>query len=157
MNKVAVAALLAASAVVAAAAWQAHSADQARRAGLEFGNELARIQDDLRSLQSGFSDLSESWDGGGAESGRLAQEHLEAMESLAARYSDLRPPPGFGPSVELFRMSAQSQLESDREYVRWLRGGNPADLARSDALLQDAFELETAALGKFDRAKKGLP
>lgn len=152
----AVAAALAVSVAVAAAAWQAHSADQARRAGLEFGNELAQIQDDLRSLQSGFSDLSASWDGAGDRQGR-AGEHLAAMESLVARYSDLRPPPGFGPSVELFRMSAQSQLESDREYVRWLQGGNPADLARSDALLQDAFELETAALGKFDRAKKGLP
>ena len=148
--------LAAAAALAAAASWGAYSAEQTRQAGLEFGNELSRIQDDLKSLQSGFSDLAAGWEDGG-ESARLAGEHLGAMESLVARYSDLRPPEGFGPSVELFRMSAQSQLASDREYVAWLQGGGEASRARSDALLQEAFELETAALGKFERAKKGIP
>lgn len=147
--------LAAAAALAAAASWGAYSAEQTRQAGLEFGNELSRIQDDLKSLQSGFADLAAGWDGDGSD--RLAGEHLRAMESLVERYSDLRPPEGFGPSVELFRMSAQSQLESDREYVAWLRGGGEASRARSDALLQESFELETAALGKFERAKKGIP
>ena len=147
-----------AAALAAAALWQAYSAEQTRQAGAEFGTDLSRIQDDLRSMQDGFSDLSSGWDRmDGREAGRLADEHLSAMASLVERYSELDPPPGFGPSVELFRMSAQSQLESDREYVLWLEGGGEGHRLRSDALLQDAFELETAALGKFERAKKGIP
>ena len=153
MKKLAGAAAIMA-AIIAAVAWQAYSVEQTRQAGLEFGAQLSQIQDDLQSLQFEFADIASDWDGGSAE---LAEAHLADMESLVSRYSDLRPPPGFEPSVELFRMSAQSQLESDREYVEWLRRGDEASLARSDALLQDAFELETAALGKFDRAKKGLP
>lgn len=150
--------LAVAAALAGAAGWQAYSAEQTRQAGLQFGIELSAIQDDLKSLQDGFVDLSSGWDGmDGREAAGMAAEHLSGMESLVGRYSDLRPPPGFGPSVELFRMSAQSQLESDREYVLWLQGGGEAHRSRSDALLQDAFELETAALGKFDRAKKGIP
>lgn len=155
MKKPAIAIAIAA-AIIAAVAWQAYSAEQTRQAGLEFGVQLSQIQDDLKSLQFEFADLVSGWNET-EKSAELAEAHLESMESLVGRYSDLRPPPGFGPSVELFRMSAQSQLESDREYVEWLRRGDDANLARSDALLQDAFELETAALGKFDRAKKGIP
>ena len=125
---------------------------------MKFGTDLSLIQDDLRSMQDRFSDLSSGWDSrDGGEAARLADEHLSGMASLVERYSELSPPPGFGPSVDLFRMSAQSQLESDREYVLWLEGGGEEHLIRSDALLQDAFELETAALGKFERAKKGIP
>lgn len=143
--------------IIAAVAWQTYSVEQTRQAGLEFGVQLSQIQDDLKSLQFEFADISSDWNETGNESVELAEAHLADMESLVSRYSDLRPPPGFEPSVELFRMSAQSQLESDREYIEWLRHGDEASLARSDALLQDAFELETAALGKFDRAKKGIP
>ena len=143
--------------IIAAVAWQTYSVEQTRQAGLEFGVQLSQIQDDLKSLQFEFADISSDWNETGNESVELAEAHLADMESLVSRYFDLRPPPGFEPSVELFRMSAQSQLESDREYIEWLRHGDEASLARSDALLQDAFELETAALGKFDRAKKGIP
>jgi len=150
--------LAVAAALASAAIWQAYSAEQTRQAGMKFGTDLSLIQDDLRSMQNSFSDLSSGWDGmDGGEAGRLADEHLSGMASLIGRYSELSPPPGFGPSVDLFRMSAQSQLESDREYVLWLEGGGEEHLIRSDALLQDAFELETAALGKFERAKKGIP
>ena len=150
--------LAAAAALASAAVWQAYSAEQTRLAGQQFGVELAGIQDDLKSMQDRFVDLSSGWDGMGAgEAKEAAREHLSGMESLVSRYSELSPPAGFGPSVELFRMSAQSQLESDREYVEWLESGVEEHRIRSDALLQDAFEMETAALGKFDRAKKGIP
>jgi len=78
------------------------------------------------------------------------------MEELISRYDTLMPPGAFEASVDVFRLSSESQLESDREYLLWIQTGNDAHLIRSDALIQESFEYEAAALGEFNRAKLGI-
>ena len=68
---------------------------------------------------------------------------------------ELEPPEIFEGSVRLLKLSSQSQLESDSEYVQWIRDGDDSARARSDALLQDALEYELLGLVEFYSAKTG--
>lgn len=146
-------------AAIGGIAWYGYSAEQTRQAGFAFGNELMAIQEDLKALQDGFGSHVTQWEEGDltrAELEGFAGTHLEKMEELIARYGALSPPDAFESSVGIFRLSAESQLESDKEYLLWIKTGDEAHRTRSDALIQEAFEYETAALGKFKRAQLGM-
>ncbi|MEK6866240.1 MAG: hypothetical protein AABX46_02220, partial [Thermoproteota archaeon] len=66
------------------------------------------------------------------------------------------PPKQFAPSVELFKLSTQTQLDSDKEFIEWIKTGNDSHKIRSDSLIQESFEYEMTALGEFNAAKIGL-
>jgi len=50
-------------------------------------------------------------------------------------------------------LSAETQLESDRYMIEWVRTGEDTAHIRSDSLLQQAFDYEMAALAKFKLAQ----
>ena len=52
-------------------------------------------------------------------------------------------------SVELFKLSSETQLESDKHMIEWIMTGDETAQIRSDYLLQQSFEYEMAALSKF--------
>ena len=148
-----------AACIIGTAAGYAYSAEQTRQAGFVFGNELLSIQEGAKALQSDFSSHAVQWREGDLterEFADFAAGHLEKMGGLVAGYDRLEPPEPFEASVAVFRLSLESQLESDREYVRWIQTGDESHRIRSDALIQDAFEYEVAALGEFNRAKSGI-
>ena len=53
------------------------------------------------------------------------------------------------PSMELFQLSAETQLESDIYMIQWVETDDRSAHIRSDSLLQQSFEYEQAALYEF--------
>ena len=75
------------------------------------------------------------------------------MEGILEKYNKLMPPDAFVYSGKLFRMSTDSQLESDKHLIKWIEYEDGAEKIRSEELLQQSFEYEMAALSLFDEAK----
>jgi len=146
-------------AIIGSVAGYGYSAEQTRQAGFAFGNELMSIQQGVQEYQADFSSHITQLDEGDLtvqEFADFAEGHFERMEWLISEYDTLDPPAQFEPSVSVFKMSSEAQLESDMEYLRWIQTGDGAHRVRSDALIQESFEYETAALGQFNRAKLGI-
>lgn len=135
------------------------SAEQTRQKGFKFGNDLLQIQDNVKALQVKFNseitqykeeDLTIS------ELSKYSEKHIEKMQEMILKYNSLMPPKQFAPSVELFKLSTQAELDSDMEFIKWLETGDKSHSVRSDALLQESFQYEMSALGEFNAAKVGL-
>lgn len=133
-----------------------YSAEQSKIRGFDFGNEIQDIQNELKSEQNTFyskinmlndADISKQ------EFLLYSEEHLIKMESILEKYNELMPPDSFVSSVKLFRMSTDSQLESDKHLIKWIEFDDKAEKIRSEELLQQSFEYEMAALSLFDEAK----
>ncbi len=82
--------------------------------------------------------------------------HVEKLENTLSKYNNLISPKQFAPAVELFKLSTNAQLESDKEFVEWVKTGDKSHDIRSDSLLQESFEYEMMALQEFNAAKTGL-
>ena len=150
--------LAGAVAIAAAIGWYQYDAEQTRQRGFTFGNDLQQIQDDVKSLQNGFYASIEAWEEGSVDKETLLKElggHLAEFEGILDRYDSLEPPEGFAGAVSLFRLSSQSQMESDRNYIEWLTSGDQAAKTRSDLQLEESFDLEMAALAECNMARDG--
>ena len=150
-------AIVAAVAVVAAAGVAYNlSQEQARERGFIFGNDLQRIQDDLKALQEGFETqriiLAEG-DTTEEEFIEYTGSYIEDLQRTLQRYEDLDTPAAFVSSVEFFRLSTEAQIQSAQEFLLWLESGDSSHRIRSDGLFQEAFEYELAALAHFNAAK----
>jgi len=133
--------------------------DQIKQKGLIFGNELEQIQDDVKKLQNNFYSKITEWEEGDITKEELLIElesHVEDFKEIMPRYDRLDPPEPYTSSVELFKLSSQTQLESDIQYIQWLKTGEEAYKTRSDLQLKESFDYEMAALSEFNAAKAGL-
>ena len=83
----------------------------------------------------------------------FAEKHEREMEKIISRYNDLQIPQPFVPAIELFKLSAETQLDSDKHMIEWVRTGDDTAHIRSDFLLQQSFEYEMAALSEFKLAQ----
>ena len=136
-----------------------YTAEQAQIRGQNFGVQLDQIQKDLKNEQEKFrSDVKifQEGDFTKEELTTKADLHFEKLDEITKRYDDLWIPDGFKPSVDLFKMSTISQLESDKLFIDSVLNDDEYSLIRSDELLQESFELEMAALSSFNTAKKGI-
>jgi len=136
-----------------------YSAEQTRIKGFTFGNNLQRIQEDLKKIQTDFQSEITIWKDGEISKDEFLEYsdmHISKMEELVSRYDALDPPEAFSSSVELFKLSTQSQLESDKEIIRWIQSGDMDAKIRSDALMEESFGYEMAALAKFNAVKTGI-
>jgi len=136
-----------------------YSAEQTRIRGFTFGNNLQRIQEDLKKIQMDFQSeitVLENGDISKDEFLGYSDAHISKMEELVFRYDVLDPPEVFSSSVELFKLSTQSQLESDKEIIRWIQSGDMDAKIRSDSLMEESFGYEMAALAKFNAVKAGI-
>lgn len=133
--------------------------DQIKQKGFSFGNQLQQIQEDVKRLQTEFNSKITQWEEGDLAKDELlheAEKHIEEFESVIDRYDELVAPEPFEASVELFKLSSRTQLESDMQFIEWIRTGDESFSTRSDVLLQESFEYEMAALGEFNAAKAGI-
>ena len=137
----------------------AYSNENAKLKGQLFGDELKGIQDDLKKITHSF-DLKismfkeRSLD---RESFlEFAKKHEAEMSAMISRYNSLEIPKGFDSAVKLFKLSTETQLESDRQIIEWVNTGDDAAYIRSDALLQESFEYEMAALAEYKLAQGPL-
>lgn len=133
--------------------------DQAKISGERFGNSLQQIQEDLKNQVSDYESKIRMWQEGDLtkqEILQISENHLKGLENILSRYAALLPPQAFAPSLELFTLSTQSQLESDRLLKEWIETGDNSTKIRSDEILQQSFEYETSALASYNMAKKGI-
>ncbi len=133
--------------------------DQINVKGFNFGNELQQIQDAVTKLQNDFSSKIVQWKEGDLTKEELLEysnNHISEMEKIIPRYDKLIPPEPYVTSVELFKLSTESQIESDREFIKWIETGDDSYMIRSESLIQEALQYELAALADYKDAQRGL-
>lgn len=136
-----------------------YTSEQVKIQGFTFGNDLEKIQDELKSLQVEFDSKStslEEEDITKEEFLEFAGKHIKKLENLVLKYDELSPPPSFASSVELLKLSTKSQIESFKEKVNWVKTDDESAKIRSESFLQEAFEYELAGLSEFNSAKSGI-
>ena len=135
--------------LVGASIFYFYSAEQAQIRGYNFGNEIQSIQDELKNEQSDFYSKVSMWKEETISKEQIldyADTHVMKMNKIIAKYADLQIPDVFSGSVKLFKLSTETQLESD----------DKTEKKRAEELLQASFEYEMGALSSFEKAKTGL-
>ena len=136
-----------------------YSADQTKQKGFQFGNELSQIQQDVAELQSKFYSEKIKLDEEDITKEELLnyyEKHVSEFEKIISRYDQLSTPELFESSVELFKISSETQLNSDIEYIKWISTGDESAKVRSDTQIQEAYEYENLGLVEFQLAKAGI-
>jgi len=130
--------------------------DQAKFSGQRFGDQLAQIQTDLKNETQDFDSQITLYQKGQLpkdEMLKIADNHIEIIQNMLSRYDSLKPPELFVPSLQLFRLSTQTQLESDKYLREWIQTGDNSSKAKSDELLQQSFQYEMNALQSYGTIK----
>ena len=142
--------------LVGASVFYFYSVEQAQIRGLNFGNELQYIQDELKNEQSEFYSKVSMWKEESISKEQMmnyANIHLVKMNDIIAKYAELQMPDVFSGSVKLFKLSTETQLESDKHLINWIENGDETEKKRAEELLQASFEYEIGALSSFEKAK----
>ena len=142
--------------IIGASIYYFYSAEQAQIRGFNFGNDLQAIQDELKEEQSDFYSKVSMWKEESITKDQIlefADIHVLRMENIIAKYTDLQMPDVFSGSVKLFKLSTETQLESDQYLISWIKNDDESEKIRADELLQASFEYEMAALSSFEKAK----
>ena len=142
--------------IIGASIYYFYSAEQAQIRGFNFGNDLQAIQDELKGEQSDFYSKVSMWIEESVTKDQIlefADIHVLRMENIIAKYTDLQMPDVFSGSVKLFKLSTETQLESDQHLIDWIKNDDQSEKIRADELLQASFEYEMAALALFEKAK----
>ena len=136
-----------------------YSVDQTKQKGLQFGIELEQIQNDVKDTQTKFYSEKTRWEEGDITKEELFEfydKHLEEFTKIISRYDELTPPELFKSSVDLLKLSSETQLESDSEFIQWIKTEDESAKVRSDTLIQESLEYEMLGLVEFYSAKTGV-
>ena len=136
-----------------------YSAEQTRQKGFQFGNELEQIQTEVKDLQTLFYSKKTQWEEGEISKEGLFQhyeKHVGKFEEIISQYDKLVPPESFQSAVNLLRLSSQTQLDSDIQYIEWMKTGDESFKIRSDSQYQQALEYEMSGLVEYYSAKTGI-
>lgn len=136
-----------------------YSIEQKKQKGFVFGNELEKIQNDVKDLQTKFYSKKAEWEEGSITKEELFQyyeQHIADFEKIISLYDELKPPESFQSSVNLLKLSSESQLESDKQYIEWMKTGDESFKIRSDTELQQAVDYEMSGLTEYYTAKTGV-
>jgi hypothetical protein len=146
-------------AIIAGIVTYNYSAEQTRQKGFAFGNELEQIQTDVKELQTQFYSKKAQWEEGTITKEELFQhyeKHVKKFEEIILRYDSLIPPESFQSAVNLLKLSSQTQLDSDIQYIEWMKTGDESYKVRSDSQYQEALEYEMSGLVEYYSAKTGI-
>ncbi len=147
------------AAIIAGIVSYNYSAEQTKQKGFAFGNELEEIQTNVKDLQTQFYSKKAQWEEGEITRDELFQHyerHVEEFEEIISKYDNLVPPESFQSAVDLLKLSSQTQLDSDKQYIEWMRTGDESFKVRSDTQYQQALEYEMTGLVEFYSAKTGV-
>ena len=136
-----------------------YSAEQTRQKGFVFGNDLEKIQNEVKDLQTEFYSKKAQWEEGSITKEELYQHyehHIEKFEEVISEYDDLSPPESFQSAVDLLKLSSETQLDSDKQYIEWMKTGDESFKIRSDSQYQQALEYEMSGLVEYYSAKTGV-
>ena len=130
-----------------------YSSEQAKMRGEAFGKALEFVQDDLRKQTHSFDSKVSMFKQGDISKDEfleLSGLHTAEMITIIVRYDNLQIPQPFVSAVKLFKLSAETQLESDKYMLEWVSTGDITAHVRSDQLLHQSFQYEQAALYEFE-------
>jgi high-affinity K+ transport system ATPase subunit B len=133
-----------------------YNLDQSKISGQRFGDQLAQIQTDLKNETLNFDMHLTQYKSGQISKDqmlKITDDHIPEIQKILTRYDQLKAPDLFGPSLQLFRLSTQTQIESDQNLREWIATGDNATKTKSDQLLQQAFQYEMSALQSYNSAK----
>ena len=136
-----------------------YSVDQTKQKGLQFGVELEQIQEEVKDLQNKFYSEKTKWEEGDITKEELFEfydTHLNEFNEIISKYDELDSPELFESSVELLKLSSETQLSSDSEYIKWIETGDESAKVRSDSQFQESVEYELQGLVEFYSAKTGI-
>ena len=136
-----------------------YSTDITKQKGLQFGNELSQIENELSDIQGQFYSEKTKWNEGDVSKEELIEfykNHVNDFREIILKYDELSPPELFESSVALLKISAETQLESDLQFIEWIKTGDEAAKIRSDTLIQEAYEYQNLGLVEFQTAKVGI-
>ena len=134
-----------------------YSSDQAKMRGQAFGKAIEFVQEDLRKQTHMFDSKISMFKQGNINKDEVlefAEKHENEMEKIILRYDNLQTPKLFIPSVKLFKLSAETQLDSERYMIEWIKTGDDAAYIRSDSLWQQSLQYEQAALLEFNLVQR---
>jgi len=130
--------------------------DQAKLSGQRFGDQLGQIQTDLKNETQNFDSQLTLYKNGQLPKDamlKITDEHIGIVQGTLSRYDSLKSPELFVASVQLFRLSTQTQLESDKYLREWIQTGDNSSRTKSDELLQQSFQYEMSALQSYGTSK----
>ncbi|NIM25044.1 MAG: hypothetical protein GTN35_03480 [Nitrososphaeria archaeon] len=136
-----------------------YSTEQTRQKGFVFGVELEKIQNDVKELQTQFYSKKTQWEEGSITKEELFQfyeKHVDEFEIIITRYDKLDSPESFQSAVDLLKLSSESQLEGDKQFIEWVRTGEESYKVRSDSQIQQSLEYEMTGLVEYYSAKTGI-
>lgn len=137
-----------------------YSAEQGKKRGYNFGNDLQIIQEELKNEQSSFYSNVRMWEENSitkSEILKLSETHIKNMNGIISKYDTLQIPDTFSGAVKLFKLSTESQLESDIHLINWIEFEDESEKIRSNEILQQSFEYELAGLTSYNNAKNPNP
>ena len=137
-----------------------YSAEQGKIRGYNFGNDLQIIQEELKNEQSSFYSNVRMWEENSitkSEILKLSDIHIKNMNDIISKYDTLQIPDTFSGAVKLFKLSTESQLESDIHLINWIEFEDESEKIRSNEILQQSFEYELAGLTSYNSAKNPDP
>lgn len=130
--------------------------DQTKISGQRFGDQLAQIQLDLKNETQNMDEHLTQYKNGQISKDQMlsiTDNHLTAMQNILPRYEQLKAPELFTPSLQLFKLSTETQIASDKALREWVVTGDNATYAKSDQLLQQSYQYEMNALQSYENAK----
>jgi len=133
-----------------------YNLDQVKISGQSFGDRLSQIQNDLKNETANYDVKITQYQNGDITKQDMLQisdVHIAVLSDMISKYNKLKPPEPFAPSLELFKLSTQAQLDSDKLLKEWIQTADNSTKIRSDQLLEQAFYYETRALDSFNKAK----
>ena len=139
--------------IVALSIFFVYSSDQAKERGKAFGKAVEFVQDDLRKLTHSFDSKVSMFKQGDISKGeflKFGDSHIVEMVTIIVRYDNLQIPQSFVSAVKLFKLSAETQLESDKYMLEWVSTDDITAHVRSDQLLHQSFQYEQSALYEFE-------
>jgi hypothetical protein len=130
--------------------------DQTQLSGQRFGDQLAQIQIDLKNETQSFDVHLTQYKNGHISKDQMlniTDSHITAVQNILPRYEQLKTPELFVPSLQLFKLSTETQIESDQALREWVVTGDNATYAKSNQLLQQSFQYEMNALQSYEDTK----
>ena len=137
-----------------------YSAEQGKIRGYNFGNDLQIIQEELKNEQLNFYSNVRMWEENSITKNeilKLSEMHIKNMNGIISKYDTLQIPDTFSGAVKIFKLSTESQLESDEHLINWIEFGDEDEKIRSNEILQQSFEYELAGLASYNNAKSSNP
>jgi len=139
--------------IIALSMFFVYSSDQAKERGKAFGKAIEFLQEDLRKTYHLFDSKVSMFKQGDINKDdflKFAEKHEREMEKIILRYDNLQTPQLFIPSVELFKLSAETQFEADKYIIEWIRTNDDTAHVRSVSLYDQSLQYEQAALLEFN-------